>query len=337
MRTPVADSCSVAALAPVTLVVPVLNEVGTIGELLAGLEQQTRFPAELLFVDAGSTDGTKALIQSWCKRWDRKDVVCRVTDNPGGLPGENRNVGIGAASQHWIAFLDVGIRPESGWLETLTEQAENTEVPAVFGMTRFVGRNPWSTAVCGLSYGQGAMHPVLAAASLIRKDVFERVGGFGVGVRAGEDIQWLRKFTSIYGERVVVRRARTVYSHFPDSPKSIAHKWFVYERDCSRTGLGLGRTTLTVAAAGILFGAVLWHVEIAIYALIAHVSLRGILDPIRRSARWKWWGKFPLAVALAPLCAILIDGAKIAGAFAGLIDRYWRWPRGRNGTTHVGL
>ena len=56
----------------------------------------------------------------------------------------------------------------------------------------------------------------------------------------------------------------------------------------------------------------------------------------RRSAQWKWWGDFPLAVALAPLCAILIDGAKIAGVFVGLIDRYWRWPRRRRDTTRVG-
>lgn len=322
-------------LVPATLVVPVLNEAKIIGELLESVERQTLIPTEVLFIDSGSTDGTQASIKTWCNRWDRNGVTCRIIENPRGLPGENRNIGVRAASQRWVAFLDVGIRPALDWLEKLIEQAESTGLPAVFGMTQFVGRNPWSVAVCGLSYGQGAAHPVLAAASLMRKDVFDRVGDFAVGVRAGEDIQWLSKFSSIYGERMVARQARTVYSHFPDSPKSIAYKWFVYERDLARTGFGLSRTTLTVAAAGILFGAVVWHVEIAVYALIAHVLLRGILDPIRRSAQWKWWGDFPLAVALAPLCAILIDGAKMAGAFVGLIDRYWRWPRRRKGTTHV--
>ena len=321
---------------PATLVVPVLNEAKIIGELLDSVERQTHVPTEVLFIDSGSTDGTQATIKAWCERWGRNDVSCRIIENPHGLPGENRNVGVRAASQNWVAFLDVGIRPALDWLETLIEQAESAGSAAVFGMTQFIGRNPWSVAVCGLSYGLGAMHPVLAAASLMRKDIFNRVGDFAVGVRAGEDIEWLSKFTSIYGERVVAHQARTVYSHFPDSPKSIVQKWFVYEQDLARTGLGLSRAISTVAAAGVLLGAVIWHVEIAVYALIAHVLLRGILDPIRRSAQWKWWGDFPLAVALAPLCAILIDGAKIAGVFVGLIDRYWRWPRRRRDTTRVG-
>ncbi len=324
MCPPVADSCSVAALAPVTLVVPVLNEAHTIGELLAGLEQQTPFPAELLFVDAGSTDGTKASIQSWCKRWDRKDVVCRVVDNPGGLPGENRNVGIGAASQHWIAFLDAGIRPESGWLETLIGQAESAGLPAVFGVTQFVGRNPWSTAVCGLSYGQGAVRTVLAA-SLIRREVFGAVGGFAVGVRAGEDILWLDRFTATYGERTIAHGARTVYSHFPHNPKGVARKWFAYERDLARTGLKSDRTAFEVAGAGILLGAALWNAKIVIYVLFAYVLFRGVLDPMRRSGQWEWWNGYPLAAVVAPVCALLIDGAKVVGAVVGLAERCWRF------------
>ena len=42
---------------PVSVVIPVLNEVGTITSTLQKMSQQTVTPNELIFIDAGSSDG----------------------------------------------------------------------------------------------------------------------------------------------------------------------------------------------------------------------------------------------------------------------------------------
>src|SRR5688500_7463289 len=46
----------------IALVVPVRNEIQSIGLLLRSISAQTRQPDELVMVDAGSTDGTQAVI-----------------------------------------------------------------------------------------------------------------------------------------------------------------------------------------------------------------------------------------------------------------------------------
>jgi cellulose synthase/poly-beta-1,6-N-acetylglucosamine synthase-like glycosyltransferase len=60
-----ADPAAVAA-PEVTVVVPVLNEQATVEPLYDGIVttlQAARIPAELIFVDDGSTDGTFAILE----------------------------------------------------------------------------------------------------------------------------------------------------------------------------------------------------------------------------------------------------------------------------------
>ena len=54
---------------------------------------------------------------------------------------------------------------------------------------------------------------------------------------------------------------------------------------------------------------------------LAYLLLRGVADPIRRSARWNWWADYPASFVLAPLCALVIDTAKLMGRIQGTLEQ----------------
>lgn len=83
---------------PVSIVIPMFNEAETLGSLLEGLKAQTGRPAELIFVDAGSVDESKSIVENWWEKEGWAGGVCRVIERPGAFPGAGRNTGIGAKS-----------------------------------------------------------------------------------------------------------------------------------------------------------------------------------------------------------------------------------------------
>lgn len=88
----------------VTIVLPVLNEAHSIPALLDALWKQD-FPAErteVLFVDGGSADGTKALIQEARHRFHN----LRLIENPKRTAAAGLNIGIAAAKGDIIIRMD---------------------------------------------------------------------------------------------------------------------------------------------------------------------------------------------------------------------------------------
>jgi glycosyltransferase involved in cell wall biosynthesis len=84
--------------APITVVIPVFNAERFVGRALKMLAFQTVLPSKIIIVDDGSTDNTAAIAENTSAR------VIRARHS--GLAA-TRNVGIAAASNEWIALLDV--------------------------------------------------------------------------------------------------------------------------------------------------------------------------------------------------------------------------------------
>lgn len=99
----------------IAVIVPVLDEADNIAALLGDLRHQERAPDEVLIVDAGSTDGTQAIVEAL------------VHDLPGGLllhrqgatPGAGRNAGIAHTRAEVVATIDAGSRVGRRWLAAL--------------------------------------------------------------------------------------------------------------------------------------------------------------------------------------------------------------------------
>ena len=102
---------------PVAVVVPVLNEAESLPGLLADLTGQLPPPAQIVFVDAGSHDGTRELLE----RERRRLPALLVLEADGASPGRGRNTGIEAASADLVVTLDAGSRVGPGFVAALAD------------------------------------------------------------------------------------------------------------------------------------------------------------------------------------------------------------------------
>src|SRR5579884_703829 len=89
----------------IALVLTVFNEAASLPRLLRSIERQTLLPDELIFCDAGSQDGTVALIEQWRPP---EGTRCRCLVEPGVNIAAGRNRAIAAASAPLIAVTDGG-------------------------------------------------------------------------------------------------------------------------------------------------------------------------------------------------------------------------------------
>ena len=117
----------------VSVVTPVWNAEGTLGEAVASLRAQTRGDWEMLLVDDGSTDGSRALAERLAAGEPRIRLL-GWPDNRGAAAA--RNAGIRAARGRFIAFLDAD---DLWWPQKLAVQVgymEATGAPFTFAAVR---------------------------------------------------------------------------------------------------------------------------------------------------------------------------------------------------------
>jgi len=111
----------------VSVVVTVYNEVGNISDLIHSLIHQTLKPAEIIIVDAGSTDSTIATIEQSSNR------AIKLIVKKGANRSVGRNLGIATAKHHIIAITDAGCLPQPDWLQKITQPLLSKQADSVAG------------------------------------------------------------------------------------------------------------------------------------------------------------------------------------------------------------
>ncbi len=86
----------------VSVVVPVYNVEGYVGECLDSLLAQTLERIQIVCVNDGSTDGSRRVLASYAER----DPRIKIVDQPNGGLSAARNSGIAASDAPVVAFLD---------------------------------------------------------------------------------------------------------------------------------------------------------------------------------------------------------------------------------------
>ncbi len=179
-------------LSKISLVVPVFNERTSVQALFDTINAQSRPPDEVIFVDGGSEDNTPELLRSLTAH----DPRYRVIEAGRAMPGKGRNIGASAANFEWIAFTDAGIMLDRNWLNELeTIVLEHPEVDVVYGNFAPQIRSNFDkcaaiTYVPG--HTPGKIRGKSIASCLLRKTVWEKVGGFP-DWRAAEDLAFMEQ------------------------------------------------------------------------------------------------------------------------------------------------
>lgn len=202
---------------------PARNAAATIGKAMAALAAQDfGGPWEMILVDDGSDDGTVREAKQAAPRG------LTVIEGAGRGAGEARNAGVAAARAPLLAFTDADCEPQPGWLaagvRALADAglAQGRVIPDPDAPLGPFDRTLWVDGESGFYE---------TANLFVRRDLFDRVGGFDEWLRIGgrpfaEDL-W-------FGWRAVRSGARTRFAEdalvhhavFPRGPAGfIRERW----------------------------------------------------------------------------------------------------------------
>ena len=139
----------------VSVLVPVLDEAAVIEETAAAMRaQEVDGRVELLFVDGGSTDGTRDRLAALAA----EDPSIRLLENPKRIVPAALNVGLAAARGPYVARMDAHSWYPSDYLARGIARLERGDVTWVAGPAAPRGAGRWSRRVAlalGSSLGQG--------------------------------------------------------------------------------------------------------------------------------------------------------------------------------------
>jgi GT2 family glycosyltransferase len=168
-----------------SIVIPCRNGSATLaGQLEALLAQDHAADVEIIVADNGSTDETAELVHRFIERDDRIRLV-----DAGGRPGINhaRNVGIRSSRGIAVLLCDADDVVLPGWIEAHVRAFEGG-ADCVGGPLRRVLPNGSTDGTQEAVSTLHRFHPWPPGANCgVRRDVFDRIGGFDESLRGGGD------------------------------------------------------------------------------------------------------------------------------------------------------
>jgi glycosyltransferase involved in cell wall biosynthesis len=161
----------------VAVIVPALNSKATLGRTLDALAaQRLDQPYEIVVVDDGSTDGTRALAEQHAAG---PTVVAH--DTPQG-PGSARNLGATVASAPVLAFTDSDCFPAPEWLARGLEEIERLDLlQGAVEPDPEASLGPFDRTIA--VRGENGYYET--ANLFVRRELFDELGGFEEWIVAG--------------------------------------------------------------------------------------------------------------------------------------------------------
>jgi glycosyltransferase involved in cell wall biosynthesis len=215
-------------MASVTVLIPAYNSANHIRRSIESVLKQTVPPLEVIVIDDGSTDGTANIANSY-------GGIIRVISKGRncGLPAA-RNFGLENAAGGWIAFLDSDDEWEPRKNEVAINLVELQKTDWCMVAQKEVhnnNRDASSDAVIGEMVCENYFALVLQGKSccpssiMLRKRVFDEVGGFNEKLSTGEDLEmWWRIANAIpkisYYSQPLVRYYVNVPGGMTSSPRN---------------------------------------------------------------------------------------------------------------------
>ena len=203
------------ALPSVSVIVPCYHVAGTVGRLVEALLAQDH-PAELLFVDDGSADGTAGRIRE--RTGDRARVLAHEA-NRGRAAA--RNTGVAAATGTVLLFLDADMEPAPDFVRRHAEAHRDGSVIGLVSNPILEGLDPddpyhqyLARRRGAASSGAGRPLPFkyfIIGYTSVKAEALRRIGGFDERFSYGEDIDVAYRLAQAYpdglffAERAVVR------------------------------------------------------------------------------------------------------------------------------------
>jgi glycosyltransferase involved in cell wall biosynthesis len=316
----------------ISVIIPVRNEEDSIGPLLDALLNQSLPPTEIVITDGGSTDSTAMIIQ----RYVDQGAPVRLIRTTRALPGRGRNLAVSHSSCEWLAFTDAGIQPDKEWLEFLGEAvALEPSVDVVYGSYEprtdtFFKECAAITYVSPSTEVEGSMMRERSIASaLMRRGVWEAVGGFPEHLRSAEDLLFMKKVEAANFRIALAPRAMVQWNLQPNFWRTFK-RFTIYACNNIRAGLWrewqrpiLSRYLVLMLLAVAALGFGWWWLTVPVGLWLLMLLARAVVA-IRRNRH-----SYPASlrrnlmrlIILMPLIAVLDLGSIIGSIQWVLTDR----------------
>ena len=199
----------------VSVVIPVYNGERFLRESLESVFAQTFQDYEIICVDDGSTDGSCALLKQYGAR-------VRVVQQANAGQSAARNAGVRQATGAFVAFLDQDDRwyPPKLAQQVAVLNAESDVALVHCNYDRMDGDGRVLVAGAALAEQASALASplgcligealVFPSAMLVRRDVFQRVGGFDPELRGFEDFDLIARLKQL-GRFVLLNESGMAY------------------------------------------------------------------------------------------------------------------------------
>ncbi|MCC7552334.1 glycosyltransferase [Candidatus Micrarchaeota archaeon] len=181
----------------VSVIIPTLNEEKNIKNLLNSLKKQTyKGKYEIIVADGNSEDKTREI----AKKYTNKVLIEKIRN-----AAAERQAGAKSAEGKILLFVDADSIADENWIQEIVNCFEHKDVVSAGGKIGpleedtliQVGSKFWSLAV----YASLLVRlPLVVGSNLaIKKEVFDKIGGFETNKISGEDTTLIRS-ASKYGK-----------------------------------------------------------------------------------------------------------------------------------------
>lgn len=208
-------------LSDVALICTLYNERSGIEAFVRSLYGMDVWPAEIVFVDGGSTDGTIDLLKKLVKELFCEidvhvivDPTCNINYTPGPV-AKGRNIAIAASNKSNIAVTDAGCEVDPLWLKEITAPLQDATIDMVGGRfepkpTMYFEECQSLLTVENASYLNKNTFLPSSRSVAFRKRIWEQVGGYPEKGLAAEDTLFDIKVRALT-DRIVAEPGALVY------------------------------------------------------------------------------------------------------------------------------
>lgn len=192
----------------ISVIIPLYNKEQQIGRTLRTVLNQTYNDIEVIVVNDGSTDNSLSEVIKY------DDPRIRLINQSNAGVSAARNRGIYEAKGDLIAFIDADDEWDKEYLTTHIDLIERYPDASVYATNyRFCNSKgkEFSTLIRNLPFNSedglltnyfrvaSSSHPPLwTSAVIIRKNAFDFIGGFPVGIKSGEDLLTWARLAALY-------------------------------------------------------------------------------------------------------------------------------------------
>jgi hypothetical protein len=320
----------------ISLIIPSDSENFYVNDYLINISLWSLLPSELIIIN---TTNKKYFINKITKNILKKKKINLILLNKKKFyPGGARNAGVKISKNKYLVFLDMNTVPyKNDWLEKNFKFFIKNDLDALIGQTYYLANSTKEKIIRASTYGKNFLNTL--PGSIIDKRIFEEVGLFNSTIRAGEDIDWLRRLNN--------NHFKTKKSLFPISYKGlnnvtylmIIKKWFRnYFSSSNLPHLSLQKNFYIYGLFFFLFFlAYNWNYHLdfeknQVYiphitkiflfiSFVIYLTIRGIYIPFKKNISLSFL--FPFNFLIITFFSFMLDQVKSLSFFLGVLAKFF--------------